>query len=121
MRSADIWCSVARPTKRDKRDHQLNLKLTAREQAWVYRRAAAAGLRPVDYGRAQLLSERALKAARINAPPHLDPLFLAQLSRIGNNLNQIARKMHAFGQPAPPMLEHLLSEIRASIRQAGSP
>src|ERR1700749_677768 len=101
MRSAVEWCSMARPTKHDKRDHQLNLKLTLREYNWVCNRAAASGLRPVEFGRAQLLAERALRMARVVAPPHLDPLFLAHLSRIGNNLNQLTRRLHEFHMPPP--------------------
>jgi hypothetical protein len=120
MRSAVKRCSVARPTKRDKRNHQLNLKLTAREYNWVCKRAVASGLRPVEFGRAQLLAERALRAARTLAPPHLDPLFLAHLSRIGNNLNQLTRRLHEFHMPPSDQLEPLLQEIRAIIQRASA-
>jgi hypothetical protein len=79
-------------------------------------------MRPVDYGRARLLGQRGGEAAASGAPaPHLDPLFLVELSRLGNNLNQIARWMNRFRQPAPPSLEPLLQEIRRLIAKAGAP
>jgi hypothetical protein len=51
---------------------------------------------------------------------HLAPLFLAHLSRIGNNLNQIARRLHQLDLAAPAALEAVLEEIRALIRKASS-
>lgn len=107
---------MGRPTKKEKRDQQLNIKLTLREIASVRARASAAHLQPVDYGRAQLLADkpgqRAAKAAH-----HLDTLFLVQLSRVGNNLNQIARKFNQTGAHPPAALEQLLAEIRGLIRK----
>ncbi len=110
--------AMARPRQHEIRDRQVNIKLTAKELEFVRRRAAAEGLRPVEYGRARLLAEWCVNEARIAAAPHLDPLFQVQLSRLGNNLNQIARRMHGFGEPGPPTLEPLLQEIRALIRRS---
>jgi hypothetical protein len=105
---------MARPKVKEKRDKQLNLKITARELELLRARAAAAGVRPVDYGRARLFAEwRA--TARQAATPHLDPLLIAALSRIGNNLNQITRRLNTLDIPAPPSLEPLLREIRTLI------
>jgi hypothetical protein len=109
-------CQMGRPTKKEKRDQQLNIKLTLREIAWVRARAGAVRMRPIDYGRAQLLAERPLPRAASNTAPHLDTLFLLQLSRIGNNLNQIARKFNQTGV-CPPALETLLGDIRELIRK----
>jgi hypothetical protein len=106
---------MGRPSKSEKRDQQLNLKFTLRELTWIRARAETTGLRPVDYARAQLLSDR---LTRKDVPPrsdHLDTLFLLQLSRLGNNLNQIARKLHQFGSPMPSGLEPLLGRIRDTI------
>jgi Bacterial mobilisation protein (MobC) len=108
---------MGRPTKKVKRDQQFNIKLTLREIAWVRARAEAARMRPVDYGRGQLLADRPLPRTASNAVPHLDTLFLLQLSRIGNNLNQIARKFHETGVCPPSSLESLLSDIRELIRK----
>jgi hypothetical protein len=74
-------------------------------------------MRPVDYGRTQLLADRPLPRAASIAAPHLDTLFLLQLSRVGNNLNQIARKFNQTGICPPVTLESLLSDIRELIRK----
>jgi DNA polymerase III delta subunit len=51
----------------------------------------------------------------------LDPLLLVQLSRIGNNLNQIARRLNELALPAPEALEPLLAEIRRILASVQSP
>jgi hypothetical protein len=101
----------------ERRDRQFNVGLTAREYALLHKRAAALGMRPVDYGRARLFSVRTVGDMPERYTPHLDPLFIARLSRLGNNLNQIARKLHALDVPAPDSLEPLLLEIRDLIRR----
>jgi hypothetical protein len=112
--------AMARPKKSERREHQLNLKLTEREITWVRGRAASASMSSVGFGRAQLLAERPVRPQPGKSPGHLDPLFLIALSRIGNNLNQIARRMHEFRMPAPPALEPLLESIREIIRKASA-
>ena|SRR5215207_981755 len=120
MRSATLHGAMGRPPKEIKRNRQFNVGLTAPEHELLFARAARACMRPVDYGRARLLGQRGGEAAPSGAPaPHLDPLFLVQLSRLGNNLNQIVRGMNRFQQPAPPSLEPLLQEIRRLIARAG--
>jgi hypothetical protein len=107
---------MARPTKSERRDQQLNLKLTARELAWLRAQSARSGMSLVDHSRAQLLVDRPLRAARLPGANQLDPLFIAQVSRIGNNLNQIARRMNRSDIPPPPELLPLLDTIRDIIR-----
>jgi hypothetical protein len=106
---------MGRPSKSEKRDQQLNLKFTLRELAWIRARAETTGLRPVDYARRELLADRPARKDAPEASDHLDTLFLLQLSRLGNNLNQIARKLHQFGGPLPSGLESLLADIRKTI------
>lgn len=118
MRSAENVQRMSRPRKRETRDQQLNLHLTITEMAWVRARADACGMRPPDYGRAQLLAERPLPTRRRDRGGDLDPLFLIQLSRIGNNLNQIARRLHAFQMPVPDMLVPILEAIRELLHKA---
>lgn len=110
---------MARPRQHELRDRQINIKLTAREFDLVRARAAAHGMRPGDYGRARLLAEWRVSEIAVASAPHLDPLFQVQLSRLGNNLNQIARRMHSFGEPIPPILDPLLQEIRTLINRSG--
>ena len=103
-----------------KRERQLNLSLTVQEHEVLHQRAASAGMRPVDYARARIFLGRSptLRAAQTH---HLDPLLLTQLSRIGNNLNQIARKLHALSLPPSAELEPALQEVRALLRGEGRP
>lgn len=109
---------MARPRQHEIRDRQINIKLTSSEFEFVCRRAAAERLRPGEYGRARLLAEWRVTEAKVAAEPHLDPLFQVHLSRLGNNLNQIARRMHSFAEPSPPTLEPLLQEIRSLINRS---
>jgi hypothetical protein len=105
---------MARPEIKEKRDKQFNVAVTLHELELLHARAAAAGMRPADYGRARLFAEWRT-SARQAAAPHLDPLLIAGLSRVGNNLNQIARRLNTLDMPTPPSLEPLLQEVRALI------
>jgi hypothetical protein len=109
---------MGRPSKTEKRDQQLNIKLTLREIASIRTRASAACLRPVDFGRAQLLADSPTHRAALATSSHLDTLLLLQLSRVGNNLNQIARKLNRTGLHTPAALDALLADIRELIRKA---
>jgi hypothetical protein len=105
---------MGRPKVPNPRDQQFKLYFTAGELAIIKRRAEALGMRPVHFGRAVLLadgyagvqSEQAISAAR---------LVLAQLARLGNNLNQMVRHLHATGDPLPADLEPLLTDIRSIV------
>jgi hypothetical protein len=108
---------MGRPPLEIKRDRQFNVGLTKREHELLQRRAARAGMRPVDYGRARLLGEWRVTAQEASGGAHLDPLLLNALIRLGNNLNQIARRLNTLGQPAPATLSALLEEIRRLIAQ----
>jgi hypothetical protein len=108
---------MTKAKKPERRDRQFNIGLTAYEYALLLRRAAALGMRPVDYGRAKLFAIHRIPNAPERSTPHLDPLFHAQLSRIGNNLNQIARGLHQFDMPPPASLEPVLREITDLIKR----
>lgn len=109
--------AMARPKLQTPRDRQLNIGLTAAEHETVLRRAAAEGMRPVDYGRARLLGGRLRQKQASKEGGRFDPLFLIQLSRIGNNLNQIARQIHSLRLPLPVGLEEVIRELRELLRQ----
>lgn len=112
---------MGRPRLPITRDRQFNVGLTGDEFAALHREARLAGMRPVDYGRSLLLA-RCLPRRRVTeATPQLDPLLLLQISRIGKNLNQIARRLHELAVPVPEELRGLLSEIRSILRMALKP
>ena len=107
---------MARPKLAITRNRQLNIGLTDSEYDTVLRRSGAAGMRPVDYARARLFDGKGLSRPSQGEARHLDPLLLSHLSRIGSNINQIARQLNALRMPQPPDLAPLLNELRDLIR-----
>ncbi|WP_198031728.1 plasmid mobilization relaxosome protein MobC [Bradyrhizobium sp. Ec3.3] len=110
---------MVRPRVPDPRNKQLKLYFTAGELASIEKRAQALGMRPVHFGRAVLLSD-----GRIVIPRDHDAdarrQVLSHLSRLGNNLNQMVRHLHATGDPLPADLEPLLIDIRRIIARGNS-
>src|SRR5436305_15124211 len=93
------------------RDRQFNVGLTAAELTEVQRAARLAGMRPVDYGRAKLLSRSGRLARTEYSVRQLDSLLLVQLSRLGNNLHQFARPPNELALPAAQVPAALLPEM----------
>lgn len=106
---------MGRPRKTEPRDRQLNLSLTAGELENIRRRAEAVGMRPVHFGRAVLLESGRKPAASATRDGNPDRLVYVQLQRLGNNLNQLVRHLHATGEPLPADLEPLLRDIRQTL------
>ena len=108
---------MPRPSKTERREMQINVKLTPREFDWAKKRAVVFGLKLGEFARGQVLAERPVRT-RSGAPgEQLAPLLIAHVSRLGNNLNQIARRFNQLGLAAPPDLGEVLDEIRAVIRK----
>ncbi|MCP3468701.1 MobC family plasmid mobilization relaxosome protein [Bradyrhizobium sp. CCGUVB1N3] len=91
------------------------MSLTATEYETIVRRAAALGMRPVHFGRAILLSKERIAVPKSVPTDNGWRLLLVQLSRLGNNLNQLLKVLHTTGDPVPPDLEPLLKDIRSLI------
>jgi hypothetical protein len=106
---------MARPRQKIKRDQQFNVSLTAYELHTLKARAAKAQLRPADFVRWLLLSDRRVLVRKAPPAAPIEYLLHVQVSRIGNNLNQIARRLNAMNIPLPPSLEPLLRDIRALL------
>lgn len=113
--------AMGRPKLEITRDRQFNVGLTASELADVQRSARMAGMRPVDFARAKLLSKSGHFTRMAHSIRQLDPLLLVQLSRIGNNLNQIARALNELSVEMPADLAPLLAELRSILRIAAGP
>ncbi len=109
--------NMTRPKISEPRCHQLNLSLTARELESIKKRAAALGMRPVHFGRAMLLDRNIQPAVKSEVNDHTQRMIHAQLVRLGNNLNQMVRNLHRTGDPLPPDLEPLLTDIRHVIER----
>lgn len=109
---------MGRPKVYEPRCHQLNLSLSATELASIRTRAAALGMRTAHFGRALLL--RGESAAARQPQNNHQQLIYGQLARLGNNLNQLVRRVHQTGEPLPADLEPLLRDIRHIItRESG--
>jgi hypothetical protein len=106
---------MGRPTKLEPRTKQLNLSLTERELERIKQRADLVGMRAVHFGRALLLDEKAKAVTENSSDNALAKLIYTQLVRLGNNLNQLVRHLHAHGGPLPRDLEPLLRDIRKQI------
>jgi hypothetical protein len=104
---------MGRPRATEPRTLQLNLSFTASELEDIKKRASALGMRPSYFGREVLLDVK----ERPGTPEanHLHRVIHQQLIRLGNNLNQMVRHLHQTGDPLPPDLEPLLTDIRGLI------
>lgn len=102
-----------------KRDRQLNIALYPEELALLQAGADAQGQRLVDYSRMLLLGVRAATSG-VALPSRLERLNLEQLKRIGNNLNQIARQLHALGHVVPGELSANLDAVRELLISVAS-
>ena len=108
---------VGRPRKETKRDQQLNLSLTEAEYAAAYYLADRFGMRLVDYGRWRLLADPTT-TPEVPRDSTADRLLLAQIRRVGVNLNQLVRYCHSTGHAPPSHLDPLLLRIRELISGA---
>jgi len=81
-----------RPKSETKRDKQITVCLSAIEYLAVKRRTEKAGLTLSDYGRQMVLTGQ----AQVKLSPE-ENAVLNEVARLGNNLNQIAKKANADG------------------------
>lgn len=88
------------------RTHRLVVRLTDQERATLERDARAAGMSLSDFVRSRTLGGRRRPSAKaamrraassVPAPAYaaMSPALFAELSRIGNNLNQITRAFNS--------------------------
>jgi len=103
-----------RPRVVDPRTEQLNLSFTTQELEAIKQRARALGMRPAHFGRSALLKHE----GRPSEDSGRNTAFvgiISQLSRLGNNLNQMVRHMHMLHVGPPEDAEPLLRDIRQLI------
>ncbi len=68
-----------------------------------------------------LLSRSIEPALKSETNDNTQRLIYAQLVRLGNNLNQMVRHLHATGDPLPADLEPLLRDIRQILTRRVQP
>lgn len=105
--------SHSRSSRRRRRVHFQSLRLTAGERAVVRARAHAAGLTVSAFLRRAALGKRVRSRS---GQVRRDAVY--QLSKIGNNLNQLARAANTAGQVrAMERLEAVLEELREALEE----
>lgn len=92
------------------------VRLSAAEREQVEEKARLLNMTPSDYARVCLV-QGTVKIVREEGH---DPEKVRALLSIGNNLNQIARRMNASGE-VPPLLSEVLGLVRALLTEAGRP
>lgn len=94
----------------------LGVRLTAAERAQIEAQAARAGLALGSHARRVLLgAEPPRQARRPSVEAAALSAAVAQLGRVGSNLNQLARRANEGRFPAPPELAAGLAEVRAAV------
>jgi hypothetical protein len=107
---------MARPQKQsdERRRYRLpSSRATADELAEVRERIRQAGITSSDYIRQAALTAQVKSAQTGKA----DPLILAELNRIGVNLNQMTKTANATGR-VPPELSRLCDKILEIVMRA---
>nr|WP_010890038.1 plasmid mobilization relaxosome protein MobC [Acidithiobacillus ferrooxidans]CAA65682.1 unnamed protein product [Acidithiobacillus ferrooxidans] len=100
------------------RQAALRIRLTAAEHATITAASERAGLSLAGYARSQLLSAPPVRQAR-RPPVERAELarLLAELGKIGSNVNQIAHALNGGGDAVPSDLASVQADI-AAIRAA---
>ena len=107
---------MARPTKapHEKRSASLPpVRVTQAELHSLQEQAEAVRLSPSEFIRQRVLSGR-ITPPRSPAQASL----IAELNRVGVNLNQIARQLNRGRSPDPHHLDHVLHELTQTLQKA---
>jgi len=105
---------MARPRLEETRSNY-SIRLSSAERREVEQRAALLGLKPTAYIRKCIVQG----TVRVVQEEGHDPAKVRALVAIGNNLNQIARRMNASEAEAPPQLGALLEAIQEIVTESG--
>jgi mobilization protein NikA len=114
------------PRRDESRSEVVTLRLTKAERALVEQRASAAGL-TLSAWAARMLSGGRVSVA-VTPSPALHPALVAELKRIGNNVNQIAASLNS-GRHVPvrnialglqEVLQAIIGDALLSSRARGS-
>ncbi|WP_439503067.1 MobC family plasmid mobilization relaxosome protein [Methylophaga sp.] len=107
--------------KTPNKDRQLKVRLTDHEYTKLEDLASAQGITKADYVRQKLdlesVKRSPMKKIRARQFTPVDPSLLRQITRIGNNLNQIARKANGEGVDSTLALVEMLLVIERRLRQ----
>lgn len=93
------WSDMARPRKKqdDHRRNFIGFRVTDDELAMINQRASAAGVLQSEFMRQVATSGRVRYSRRVTT----DPVVIAELNRIGVNLNQLTKTANSVGKVPP--------------------
>ena len=103
-----------RPRKATSRLRQVRFRLTDAEWAAAETKAQKAGLSVPLYLRAAGLGGK----VRVATAPTVSVAAVAELNRVGVNLNQIARRLNATGDAPPPELAEACRAVTEAVMAA---
>jgi len=98
-----------------KKSRSIIFRLTEAEHALLSEEASKIGLTANELARSFARTPKGRISVKMHAQS--DPAFIAELKRIGNNLNQLAKHANLYGD-LPPQLEATCQEVRAIIVEA---
>ena len=104
-----------RKTPTSRLSHQVAFRLTEDEFAALRELAQAAGVRPGELVRR--LVRQCEGRVVIKTTSQMDPAFIAQIRRIGQNLNTLTKNAHIFKRVSP-QVEVLAKEIHRLVLTA---
>jgi len=105
-------------SQRRRRQHVVNITFDDTEFMQTQDKASASGLSLAGFGRAAMLGSPGPRARR--RPPlnaELLAYAVAQLNRVGNNLNQLNKRLNAAQAAGAGEAAAAIAETRAAIRQ----
>lgn len=111
---------MARPRRQNAvgRTVRYELRLSEPERAALTAAAAGRGVTPADLLRGAFLGSAAAShgPGQASRPaPLLDPAAIAGLNRVGANLNQVARRIHAGDVIQPGEVPEVLADIARQL------
>jgi hypothetical protein len=105
-------------SQKRRRQHVVNITFDDTEFMQTQEKASASGLSLAGFGRAAMLGSPGPRARR--RPPlnaELLAYAVAQLNRVGNNLNQLNKRLNAVQAAGAGEAAVAIAETRAAIRQ----
>ena len=91
---------------KDNRTQMILFRVTPREYEEINENREKAGLRLSEYARMMLTGETV-----VEAPPADLNILIREIKRVGSNLNQVLKKLNAFGIAHPLELERCADDL----------
>jgi len=110
--AVDVAPSIAPPTSAERLTQPVSTRLTPEQHDWLEAAAAACGLPLAAYVR------RLVLGATATPRPHRASVraAIAALNRVGNNLNQIAKKANQGVPVVPSEVAAIVAEVLEEVR-----